>query len=169
LNEYGRQKLEIEDIIREKLSDYIIARTTVVYGWEEEGKNFVMQILKNLGKRVSMKIPVDQFSSPTYAQDLAQGIRNLVEKSLGGIFNLTGSEVMSRYEFARVICSVFNLNQKLILPISTIELRQKAERPLRAGLKIDKVAKKISGIVLSSPELGLKKMKEGRDAYFNLK
>lgn len=168
LNEYGRQKLEVENIIKKELSDYIIVRTTVVYGWEAEGKNFVMQILKNSGRVASMKVPNDQFSSPTYAQDLAHGVRELVEQGLQGTFNLAGSEVMDRYEFAKVICSVFNLEQKLILPVTTIELRQKALRPLKAGLKVDKAAK-IPGIILSSPEAGLRKMREGKDAYFNFK
>ncbi|MFA5276507.1 MAG: SDR family oxidoreductase [Candidatus Omnitrophota bacterium] len=168
LNEYGRQKLEVENIIQKELSDYIICRTTVVYGWEAEGKNFVLQMLKNLEGRIPMKVPSDQLSSPTYAQDLARSVRALVEQGLRGIFNLVGSEVMDRYTFAGVICSVFDLNAKLISPVATSELGQKALRPLKAGLKIDK-AIKIPGVVLSSAQEGLRKMKEGKDAYFNFK
>lgn len=168
LNEYGRQKLEIEGIIKKELSDYIIVRTTVVYGWEVEGKNFVMQMLQNLGKGSPMKVPLDQLSSPTYAADLACAVKELVKNDERGVFNIVGRQVISRYAFAKIVCSVFALSESLLLPVETAELGQLAKRPLKAGLKIDKIAK-ITGRILSSPEEGLKKMQEDKDAYFNFK
>jgi len=168
LNEYGRQKLEVEEIVKGELADYIIARTTVVYGWEMEGKNFVMQMLQNLGKGVPMNVPVDQLSSPTYAGDLACVVKDLVRKDEHGIFNIVGNRVISRYAFAKIVCSVFALNEHLLLPVNTAKLGQKAKRPLKAGLKIDKISR-VTGGILSSPEEGLRKMKEDKDAYFNFK
>ena len=44
LNVYGRQKLAMENFIRENLDDYLIIRTTVVYSWETKGKNFVTNL-----------------------------------------------------------------------------------------------------------------------------
>ena len=41
INVYGRQKLASEELMRESLKDYLIIRTTVVYGWERNGKNFI--------------------------------------------------------------------------------------------------------------------------------
>jgi dTDP-4-dehydrorhamnose reductase len=162
LNEYGKQKVEVEEIIEKELSEFLIIRTTVVYGWEREGKNFIMQMLRNLNKGVPMRVPLDQFSSPTYAQNLADAVRDLVCANEVGIFNIVGSEVINRYEFAKIVCDVFSLDANLLIPVRTSELNQKAKRPLRAGLKIDKVNRLIRTPLLP-PYQGLQKMKDERE------
>ncbi len=139
-------------------------RTTVIYGWEKEGKNFVMQMLKSLKNGISMKVPVDQFSSPTYARDLAGAVKELVSSDQGGIFNIVGSQVMNRYEFAKIVCNAFALDAELLVPVKTSQLNQKALRPLNAGLKINKVSKLIK-TALSDPLQGLNRMKEEQDAH----
>lgn len=164
INEYGKEKLEIEEFVQQILHDYIIVRTTVIYGWEREGKNFVMQMLKNLKQGVSMKVPIDQLSSPTYAGDLAGAVNELVCSGKNGIFNIVGSQVISRYEFAKIACAVFGLDAGLLIPVKTSQLNQKASRPLNAGLKIDKASKLVK-TVLQSPLQGLSKMKEEKDAF----
>jgi len=163
INEYGKEKLEIENLIQRELSNYIIVRTTVIYGWEKEGKNFIMHMLKNLRQAIPMKVPVDQFSSPTYAGDLADAVGELVSAGHKGIFNIVGSQVINRFEFAKIACDVFGLNPGLLIPVKTSQLNQKAARPLNAGLKIGKV----SGLIktaLHPPLQGLIMMKEEKDA-----
>jgi len=163
INEYGKEKLEIENLIQRELSNYIIVRTTVIYGWEKEGKNFIMHMLKNLRQAIPMKVPVDQFSSPTYAGDLADAVGELVSAGHKGIFNIVGSQVINRFEFAKIACDVFGLNPGLLIPVKTSQLNQKAARPLNAGLKIEKV----SGLIktaLHPPLQGLIMMKEEKDA-----
>lgn len=164
INEYGKEKLEIENLIQKELADYIIVRTTVIYGWEKEGKNFVIQILKNIKKGISMKVPVDQISSPTYAEDLAGAVRELVNSNQKGIFNIVGSQLMNRYEFAKAVCNVFSLDAGLLNPVKTSQLNQKANRPLNAGLKIDKVSKLVK-TVLNDPLKGLNMMRQEQDAH----
>jgi dTDP-4-dehydrorhamnose reductase len=154
--------VEVEEIIEKELSEFLIIRTTVVYGWEREGKNFIMQMLRNLNKGVPMRVPLDQFSSPTYAQNLADAVRDLVCANEVGIFNIVGSEVINRYEFAKIVCDVFSLDANLLIPVRTSELNQKAKRPLRAGLKIDKVNRLIRTPLLP-PYQGLQKMKDERE------
>lgn len=168
INEYGRQKLEAEKLIQEQLDNYIIVRTTVVYGWEEEGKNFVTQMLKSFRAERKMKVPLDQFSSPTYAADLASAVSRLVSASQRGVFNIVGPQVMNRYEFAKIVCDVFNLDSGLLVPVKTSQLNQKAARPLAAGLKIDKL-NKIIKTTMRAPFEGLGAMKKEDDAgiYIN--
>jgi len=164
INEYGKEKLEIENLIQRELHNYIIVRTTVIYGWEKEGKNFIMHMLKNFKQGIAMKVPEDQFSSPTYAGDLAGAVRELVSADHKGIFNIVGSQVINRFEFAKIACDVFGLNPGLLIPVKTSQLNQKAARPLNAGLKIGKV----SGLIktaLHPPLQGLIMMKEEKDAF----
>ncbi len=169
INEYGRQKMEVEGIMQKELNDFLIIRTTVVYGWEKEGKNFVMQVLKKNSEDNPIKVPKDQLSSPTYAGNLAYTVRELIKAKKSGIFNVVGNQLMSRYEFSQLICKVFSLNQGLIRPVFTHELGQSAKRPLKAGLKIDKIVKEV-GAILISPLEGLMQMKaEENDGNFYIK
>lgn len=161
LNEYGKQKLEVENFIKETLDDYLIIRTTVVYGWEKKSKNFVTGLIRKVKNKEKMKVPIDQFSSPTYVNNLVAAVGELVDRNKIGIYNLVGSEVMNRYTFAKITCQVFNLDDTLLIPVTTEELNQKAKRPLKAGLKIDKVKKEIE-TKLIDPEKGLEMMKRER-------
>lgn len=158
INEYGKQKLEVENIIKENLNNYLIIRTTVVYGWERKGKNFVIRVIKNLKNNKIMRVPSDQISSPTYANNMADAVKELVDKDRVGIYNLVGSDIMDRYEFAKNIADIFNLNYNLIIPVSTKELKQKAPRPLNAGLKIEKAKKELDTKLVGVKE-GLELMK----------
>jgi len=159
INEYGRQKLEVENFIKQNLDNFLIIRTTVVYGWERKGKNFVMSLIKKLRNKETIKIPVDQISSPTYVRNLAEAVRELIEKGKRGIYNIVGNEIIDRYIFAKMVCKIFNFDSDLLIPITTEELEQKAKRPLKAGLKIDKARNELE-TKLVSPEEGLKLMKE---------
>ena len=135
---YGKTKLEGEKIVS-TLKDYLIIRTTVVYGYEPESKNFLMQVLRKGALKEKMNIVNDQYSNPTNAAELADFTLELIKLKKSGIYNVVGKDLMNRYEFALKICEVFNLNPALIAPERTANLNQPAKRPLKAGLKTDKI------------------------------
>lgn len=139
ISEYGRQKLEAEHFIALFARDFLIIRTTVVYGWEQQGKNFVYRLVQSLRNGTPVKVPVDQIGSPTYVNNLARLAVKLAHSPLSGVINVTGPDCVSRYDFALHAARVFGLDQNLIVPVTTPELGQPARRPLKAGLKIDKV------------------------------
>jgi dTDP-4-dehydrorhamnose reductase len=139
INEYGRQKVEGERIVSGVKTGVLIIRTTVVYGKDLEGKNFVVRLVRSLREGRSVPVPEDQVATPTYSENLAAVTEALVAKGAGGIFNVVGPDRMSRYEFSRIVCEVFGLNQVLLKPVSTAELNQRARRPLSGGLVIDKL------------------------------
>jgi dTDP-4-dehydrorhamnose reductase len=130
---YGRTKLEGEERVLAASADNLSIRTTVVYGWHAGDKNFVMQVVENLERGERMRVPADQYSSPTYAPDLGEAIAALAGRT-SGILNVVGPEIIGRYELARHAASVFGLDGGLLVPVTTAELKQAAPRPLRAGL-----------------------------------
>lgn len=132
--QYGVQKLFAEELIRDRANNFLIIRTTVVYGWERQRKNFVCRLLERLGAGESVKVPCDQIGTPTYAPDLARVVIQLVELDANGLFHVVGPDRMSRYEFACEIAEVFGLNRELIHPVPTCALNQVASRPLGGGL-----------------------------------
>jgi len=137
---YGKTKLEGEKAVRELCDDYIIARTSVLYGWHPK-PNFVTWVIGKLEQGHSINIVEDQFNSPTLADDLAELISELIDKNETGIFHTAGSERISRFKFVEKVAEVFNLNRNLINPISSDELDWIAKRPTDSSLDVSKVSK----------------------------
>lgn len=130
---YGATKLEGEQRVLAACADNLSIRTTVVYGWHPGDKNFLMQVVEHLSAGERMRVPADQYSSPTYAPDLGVAIAALAGHT-GGVLNVVGPEIIGRYELARQAARVFGLDEGLLDPVTTAELKQAAPRPLRAGL-----------------------------------
>jgi dTDP-4-dehydrorhamnose reductase len=63
INYYGVTKYEGEEIIKKICSDFIIARTAVVYGYNKG--NFATWIIERLKKGDEINIVIDQYISPT--------------------------------------------------------------------------------------------------------
>ena len=163
---YGQSKLDGERAVLAACPDALSLRTTVVYGPEPQGKNFIYQLIKNLKEGKPMVTPVDQLSSPTYNRDLARASVELVELAERGIWNVAGSEVVDRYAFAKLAAAVFDLDSSLISGVSTASMKQKARRPLDAGLRIEKLVERL-GWEPKGPLEGLQamraEMKKGTD------
>ena len=71
ISAYARSKLAGERAVLETDPTALVVRTTVVYGPEPQGKNFVAQLRGRLGRGERLRVPQDQVSTPTYNVDLA--------------------------------------------------------------------------------------------------
>jgi dTDP-4-dehydrorhamnose reductase len=140
LNVYGQCKWEAEQAIQAKLDRWVIVRTVVVYGPEPQEKNFVCQVVRNARSGVRMPVAVDQISNTTYNEDLARASVELAERGKLGIYHLAGPDSLDRYSFARMVCSVFDLDPGFLDSRTTAELSQRAPRPLDARLRIEKAS-----------------------------
>lgn len=139
VNFYGKSKLAAENAIRKAgLSNWTIARTVLVYGTGHKlsRSNFVLWVIDQLSKGNKIRVVDDQWRTPTYAPDLAQGLHKLVRYDKRGLYHLSGREFMSVYEFAHKIASTFDLNASLIERIDSASLNQEAVRPPRTGFII---------------------------------
>jgi dTDP-4-dehydrorhamnose reductase len=158
INEYGRQKLKAENLIRESLRDSLIVRISAPYGWERRGKNFVMQMLHRAQAAEAIQVPDDQVITPTYIRDLAGAVHSLVGLGKTGIFHVAGGECMVRTDFARLVAQTFGLPPGMVQPVPTAAMNLAAPRPRSAGLRTDKAAS-VLGHFLSSPRVGLSVMR----------
>ena len=159
LNVYAQTKYEAEQVVSKTLDDYLIIRVTIVYGWERDGKNSVMSLLQRLKNGSTVKVPADQIGSPTYADNMTDIVLELVRIGARGTFHVCGDALMDRYAFACLAADTFDLDKSLLLPVTTAELGQRARRPLKAGMRIDKVRSLISTPIIG-PEKGLLLMKQ---------
>jgi dTDP-4-dehydrorhamnose reductase len=137
---YARSKAEGERAVLAATDNALIARTTVVFGWDPTSKNFAMQVWERLSAGEPMRVPNDQISNPTLADFLALATVLLAQDDVRGIVNVVGRDRVPRSEFAVRLARGLGLDDRLIEPIATSELKQIAPRPLDAGLRTEKLA-----------------------------
>ncbi len=156
LNVYGKHKLIAEQAVL-KNGENVVVRPSVIYGWDPVKLNFVTWALQELKKGKEIEIVDDQYSNPTYANDLAKMILELLENDASGLYHSTGSKCLNRYEFTLLIADVFELDLNLVSPIKTSALGQLAERPKKCCLSTSKFENVVDRTPLP-PKNGLKKM-----------
>lgn len=142
VNYYGLTKLKGEELLAKCCEDYIIVRTSVLYGWNPRKLNFATWIIDSLRHKLKIQVVDDHFNSPTLADNLAQALVETLEKGLSGLFHMAGSERTSRYEFSVKVAETFNLDTSLIKPIKMNELKAWiAKRPRDSSLNVEKAKK----------------------------
>jgi dTDP-4-dehydrorhamnose reductase len=145
LNYYGASKLKSEEILGNSKIDFTILRTILVYGevFDMSRSNIVLWVKEMLGKKQEITIVDDQFRTPTYVVDLAQACKVSMDKRSKGIYNIASNTLLSIYEIAQQIATVFGLDTSYIKAISTSTLNQTAARPMKTGFDLSKTKKEL--------------------------
>ena len=138
LNEYAKTKLYGEKAVEKYNTKWSILRTSTPFGNHPTRKTFPKWIVENLKSKKSLNIVEDQFTSPTYVPNLSKMILEVSMSNLEGLFHLSGSTRISRYEFAKLISEQLNLDSSLLKPIKMEMMSWKAKRPSDSSLDISK-------------------------------
>ena len=157
---YGRTKFEGEKIVSTLCSDYIIARTSLIYGKSVNSSKCSTDILINdLMNNNIANLFYDEYRTPLYIKDLCKILLEFAErKNTHDIFNLCGSERLSRYQFGLKIADIFNLNNQNITKVSSSNnIYNKYNRPKDSSLSNLKL-NEVSDVNILKIEEGLKDM-----------
>lgn len=135
LSVYGKHKLEAEQHMLSDTKDALVLRVTNVYGDEERGKNFVARIVAQCktGTPINLKLPYDQFASPTNAMDIAKAMFLLLRDEKQGIYHIGGTDYMNRVDLAQRVLKYYPQANYTLKAVDTASLAQPAPRPLRGG------------------------------------
>ena len=140
---YGLSKLHGEQLLINSGCKFIIFRTAWLYS--EYGKNFVKTMLGLTNANSTLKVVFDQIGSPTYAQDLADAIYQIVEKRdyIGkeGIYHFTNEGVCSWFDFTKTIAKMANHTNCDIQPCFSKEFPSAVVRPAYSVLDKTKYKK----------------------------
>lgn len=138
---YGLTKLHGEQAIAASGAKALIFRTAWLYS--EYGKNFVKTMLGLTSSKPSLKVVFDQTGTPTYAQDLADTIFDIIEKRQyngnEGTYHYSNEGVCSWYDFTKIIAAMTGNDTCDIQPCHSDEFPSKVKRPSYSVLDKTKV------------------------------
>ena len=97
---YGKSKEAGEKFLTQLLNRFVIIRSSWIYGI---GKDFVDEVLSNVGKIDVMEVPNNRYAVPTSAKELAKVIVYFIEHDAFGLYHVVCQGSCSRYEFAKAI------------------------------------------------------------------
>lgn len=160
VNYYGISKYQGEQAVAANCSNYANVRVVVVYGKALPGQHGnILQLVKNrLQAGQEIRVVSDQYRTPTWVQDIADGVEKLMHISQNGIWHICGDECLSIADIAYRVADYFKLDRSLIVPVTTEEMNEATPRPRFSGLSIEK-AKRILGYAPYSLEEGMAEMK----------
>jgi len=156
LSFYGWSKYAAEEVVRRSGLRWGMARTVLVYGiaYDMSRSNIILWVKKSLEEGKTIKVVTDQFRSPTLAEDLAQGCWLIADQEAEGVFNISGSDLLTPYEMAHRTAGFFGLDKSLITEADSSTFTQPAKRPPRTGFILDK-ARQVLGYAPHSFEEGI--------------
>ncbi len=131
---YGKSKLAGENLLRARLENHAILRTQVLYGFGKSiKKNFVLWVLEKLSNKEKFSVVTDQIGNPTLADELAIAVLKVVQRDAKGLYNVSGVQSLSRFDFAKAVAEVFGIDPSGMSPTTTDRLNQRARRPTNSS------------------------------------
>ncbi|MDQ2958847.1 MAG: dTDP-4-dehydrorhamnose reductase [Actinomycetota bacterium] len=134
---YGRTKLAGELAVRELAPQLgYLVRTAWVYG--ASGANFVKTMARLEKGNLTLSVVDDQRGSPTWSQDLARGIVELVRSGApAGTYHCTNGGDTTWYGFTQAIFAELAADPDRVLPTTTDKFPRPAPRPAYSVLADD--------------------------------
>lgn len=134
LSYYGRTKYEGEKIVD---GNGMIIRIDYPYGSSvDHKKDVVTSILDGLREKKPLKGITDQIFTPTYIDDIAEGLRHLLNHFSPQTIHLVGADSLSGYDVIKTIGEVFDVDTGWIGETTYSEYYEnKAQRPRNNTIK----------------------------------
>lgn len=125
LNVYGLTKYEGELAV-ESYPKHFIIRISWVFG--VNGNNFIKTMLRLGKEKGKVSVVNDQIGSPTYTEDLARLVVDMIQTQAYGTYHASNRGYCSWYEFACEIFKQANLSVEVIA-VDSSQFPTKAKRP----------------------------------------
>ncbi|XDD45050.1 NAD(P)-dependent oxidoreductase [Leptospira sp. WS39.C2] len=117
-SEYGKMKLESEEIISNSGIDHIIIRSGALYGLN--GK-FYQWAVNSLRDGIQIEAIVDSYFTPTLLDDLYDITLKLISNHFNGIIHIVGKNKVSRFQMISKIADSIRILDPKLKPITIAE------------------------------------------------
>ena len=117
LGYYAKSKYAAEQYIQNNSNQYLICRAGwMMGGGPNKDKKFVNKIIKQINNGVEdINVVDDKLGTPTYTHDFVSNTFKILESEKLGLYNLVCEGNTSRYEVAKEIIKILNLENKITI------------------------------------------------------
>ena len=146
INSYCSSKIggEIVFLLEPRQGKHLI-RTTGLYGGCSGKHDFLKLVVGSLSQGKPLSVTDELIGNQTYIPHLAEAVMKIAlgNQAYPSIINIASKDIVSRYEFAKMIADVFDLDESLLSPCKNEDVPTWiAERPKKGGLRV-KLAEKL--------------------------
>jgi len=140
INEYGRQKAEVEKRIGEiSQGNYLVIRLGKVFSLENDKSNFLGKLATDLKNGKVIRAASDHIVSPVLVDDLIEVVAYLQVHRFKGIINVCPKETFSIYDMALALAKAMQVDVSQVQKVAIDEIGLKTTRPKNNSLFPDKL------------------------------
>jgi dTDP-4-dehydrorhamnose reductase len=158
LNTYAASKLMGERRALELGGQALVLRTNI-FGWTPAPKpSFAEWLVQGMAERIPLGMFNDVYFTPLHVAHLSRVIDLCLGQSLGGLFHATGTESLTKYDFALAAADVFGLSLEAVTARSVDDAGLAARRPKYMSLSNEALSRRL-GMRLADAREGLQIMR----------
>lgn len=158
INWYAKTKYEGEKIVQNLKTPWIISRIAYPYRANFTKLDFFRAILKRLQGGLPVAAVTDHIFTPTFIDDIASALENLISNNSQGVFHVVGSQSLTPHEAVSLIADEFRLDKSKVNKTTRSEFFNNcAPRPFQLALKNDRITK--LGVRMRTFEEGMREIK----------
>ena len=140
INEYSRQKAEVEAYLEKNVSNAFVARLDKIVGDNPDERQLLATWYRDIVEGRPIVCISGSVLSPTYVGDVARSLLLACQNNMRGVFHVSNSEFFHRDELARQFCYALSRTPNVISkPVETFNFVDK--RALKSYLDGSRFAK----------------------------
>lgn len=141
INVYGKTKIMGEKLIAGENPEALILRTNF-FGFSYRNQNTLMEkIVNNLKQNKKFNGYSNVAFNPVSVIYLIRAIEYLFSINSKGVFNIVSKSVISKYDFAKLVAQIFDLDIEYVVPSISQRNISDVDRPTYLALSPDKYEK----------------------------
>ena len=165
VNIYGRTKVEAEERVIRRCSDWVILRLALSYGAARGHRDdWTLRVRRAVAEGKTLRLFVDQIRTPAFAGDTAEAVHRLVRGVGRGMYHLGGAERLSRFAFGQKIARVFGLPLDRLVPARMEEVQLVAPLVRDGSLVSTRISMDLD-LTLCDVDTGLSRQKKEEEAF----
>jgi dTDP-4-dehydrorhamnose reductase len=141
VNNYAITKAEAEEEVLKACHSALVIRANFFGPAPSYRNSFANKIIDDIANKCLVNLFEDVFYTPILIKILVGCVHQLIESDASGIFNVSSSERISKYDFGILLAKEIGLDQHLISPISIKDRVDLVTRPTEMSLSNLKICK----------------------------
>ena len=148
-NNYAISKLSGDLKVLESNSNSLVIRTNFFGSLNHNIPSFSEFIINSLVSRKKLYLFDDMFFTPIHIKTLLECIIKLLDNDKNGIYNITSSQRISKYDFGIRIADILDLDKSFISSSKLINRKDLVKRPFDLSLSNQKLKNVVHKVILT--------------------